>query len=62
MMNDWFLMNISRCEDERDKCSLESDRRLWNDALEVYRHLMTCRLRHSKIGDPMSPMCEEKYG
>ena len=60
-MSDWYVENIARCEQERDKCPAEADKRLWGDAIEVYRHLQSCKLRHGKQGDPLQPKCEEKF-
>ena len=61
MRSEWFERNILRCEGERERARSEADRRIWGDAIEVYLHLQNCPLRHGKVGDPLSPNCEEKY-
>ena len=60
MIDEWFTRNIERCEGERERARTEADKRLWTDALDVYRHLQSCPLRHGKQGDPMVAECEEK--
>jgi len=54
-VNEWFSENISRCSAERDR-NHGKERDLWTQALECYKHLLECKLRHS-WGEDAIPLC-----
>lgn len=57
-MEEWFSVNIARCEAERDKAH-GKERDAWSGIIRMYEHLAKCPLRHSNHLPHEITLCEE---